>query len=224
MDRDRFLARGELERAELLRRVADSIGMTLSDSGTAAALQFMSRGSSGGGIRLTGAGTLERSFDRFVLERDVDSPAEESPGVSRPLVIPSPGAGAGEFVCGGRRYEALWGVGDPEGRRGEGVPAPGMGWEWAGFRGSSLAFPLHLRGWRAGDRTRTAGGGRKLKKLLGERRIAREDRSRLPLLVDAEGLVLWIPGMHLVPGFEGASGGDTTEGRWFVAVRGAAGG
>jgi tRNA(Ile)-lysidine synthase len=56
-----------------------------------------------------------------------------------------------------------------------------------------------VRGWEAGDRTRTAGGGRKLKKLFGELRIPREIRHGIPLLVDGRGEVIWIPGWHRAP-------------------------
>jgi tRNA(Ile)-lysidine synthetase-like protein len=42
-----------------------------------------------------------------------------------------------------------------------------------------------------GDRVRTAAGSRKLKKALGERRVPRGARARLPVLADASGRVLW---------------------------------
>jgi tRNA(Ile)-lysidine synthase len=47
----------------------------------------------------------------------------------------------------------------------------------------------------AGDRIRLPGGTKKVKKLLLEARIPRAERSRVPLVVDADGDVLWIPGV-----------------------------
>jgi len=59
-----------------------------------------------------------------------------------------------------------------------------------------LAFPLTLRSWLPGDRVRTAGGTKTLKKLFGERRVPVSTRRRLPVLADASGRVLWIGGIE----------------------------
>jgi tRNA(Ile)-lysidine synthase len=56
-------------------------------------------------------------------------------------------------------------------------------------------FPLRLREWAPGDRIRTRGGTRKLKKLFAEHRISREDRRRRPVLVDRLGRVIWVSGV-----------------------------
>ncbi|MSR22294.1 MAG: tRNA lysidine(34) synthetase TilS [Gemmatimonadetes bacterium] len=214
IDRDRFLRFSEIERAEILRRLCDSLSLALSESGTATTLQFMTRGSSGSEIRLSGSVRLARSFDRFVLER-CDSSGQGEPPMDGSLTIPSLNQGKGEFTCSARRYEARWGV---EGR-GRGV-AGESGWEWAIFPASEIALPLCFRTWRDGDRTRTPGGGKKLKKLFGELRVPREDRDRLPLLVDAEGVVIWIPGRHQAPGPVPLGGAEVgVGGSWFVGVR-----
>jgi tRNA(Ile)-lysidine synthetase-like protein len=63
-----------------------------------------------------------------------------------------------------------------------------------------LCFPLELRGWAPGDRIRTAGGTRKVKKLLGERRVPRAARARVPVLADAQGTLLWLGGVALAAG------------------------
>jgi tRNA(Ile)-lysidine synthase len=88
------------------------------------------------------------------------------------------------------------------------------------FAVARLAFPLRLRGWLPGDRIRLSYGSKKLKKLLGESRIPRGDRDALPVLVDARGRVLWVPGVARAaasepgPGEEflqiGVRGGDRT--------------
>ncbi|MDP9347927.1 MAG: tRNA lysidine(34) synthetase TilS, partial [Gemmatimonadota bacterium] len=64
----------------------------------------------------------------------------------------------------------------------------------------ALHFPLLLRGWRPGDRIRTAGGTKRLKKLFGERRVPRSVRGRTPVLVDADGTVLWVAGVEVASG------------------------
>lgn len=240
IDRGRFLALGGEERTEVFRRLSASIGLVPSVSGTEATLQFMTRGSSGGEVRFSGDVTLRRSFDQFTLERGAPSrhgdevhESRDPVGggaregrfrigrrASRSLEIPSVTAGRGAFACSGRDYEAHWGVGLAEGAGGE-EPA----WQWAAFSPSELAFPLQLRSWQDGDRTRTFGGGKKLKKLFGELRIPKEERGRLPLLVDAEEVVIWIAGRHQAPADQVWREGGPTPGAlgseepWHVGVR-----
>ena len=49
-------------------------------------------------------------------------------------------------------------------------------------------------------------GSKKLKKIFGEKRVAMEERSRVPVVVDGKERVLWIPGLArsslLLPGAE----------------------
>lgn len=86
--------------------------------------------------------------------------------------------------------------------------APGPAFWTAVFPSGILKGPLTVRTRRPGDRVRVSwdhdadafeGKGsvrvRALKKLLSERRVFRGDRDSLPLLVDAEGLVIWVPGV-----------------------------
>lgn len=63
---------------------------------------------------------------------------------------------------------------------------PGAG--WAGWFG--------VRGWLPGDRYRPLGapGRRKLQDLFVDRRVPRELRPLLPVVVDAHGRVIWVPG------------------------------
>ena len=63
--------------------------------------------------------------------------------------------------------------------------------------GTSIAWPLRVRSRRPGDRLKPAGapGHRKLQDLLVDRKIPRRDRDRVPIVVDADGRILWVAGV-----------------------------
>ncbi len=56
-------------------------------------------------------------------------------------------------------------------------------------------WPLSVRTRRPGDRIRGPAGSRKLQDVLVDRRIPGERRDLLPVVTDAEGAVLWVPGV-----------------------------
>lgn len=169
----------------LLHRWVRAVGGTLSESGTAVALEFMRTGSSGNAVALAGGIRLGRDFDRLWIE-------------GRELS----GAGSGEV----HRPETLTipGVEEGTGAWGAGIPShPGLQLRWGfgpqggveeRFDPAGLVFPLYLRGWQPGDRIRTTGGTRKVKEVLRECRIPRREREHVPVLTDGTGAVLWIPG------------------------------
>jgi len=72
------------------------------------------------------------------------------------------------------------------------------------FDADGLTLPLTVRPLRAGDRIRPFGGSaggnardgeKKVKKILIDRKIPRDDRWGRPVVCDAEGAILWIPGV-----------------------------
>ncbi len=72
------------------------------------------------------------------------------------------------------------------------------------FDAAGLALPLMVRPLRPGDRIRPFGAGaggnardgeKKVKEILIDRKIPRDDRWGRPVLCDAEGAILWIPGV-----------------------------
>jgi tRNA(Ile)-lysidine synthase len=65
----------------------------------------------------------------------------------------------------------------------------------AGFDLTDLRFPLAVRGWSPGDRIQLAFGSKKLKKLFVEKRLGRERRRTVPVLVDSKDHVLWVVGL-----------------------------
>jgi len=104
--------------------------------------------------------------------------AAPPPAPPAPALLPVPGRvafGAGELVA-------------EQGARlplGEGV-----------LDRAALAPPLEVRPWRAGDRMRPLGlgGSRSLQDLFTDRKVPRERRRALPVVVSA-GTIAWVPGV-----------------------------
>ncbi|MBP2684412.1 MAG: tilS, partial [Deltaproteobacteria bacterium] len=65
------------------------------------------------------------------------------------------------------------------------------------FDAAALRLPLMVRPLRAGDRVRPFGldADKKVKEILIDRKIPRDERWGRPILCDAEGKILWIPGV-----------------------------
>jgi tRNA(Ile)-lysidine synthase len=72
------------------------------------------------------------------------------------------------------------------------------------FDAAELTSPLTVRPLRVGDRIRPFGGGgggnarddeKKVKEILIDRKVPREERWGRPVVCDAEGAILWIPGV-----------------------------
>ncbi|MBC7331422.1 MAG: tRNA lysidine(34) synthetase TilS, partial [Synergistetes bacterium] len=66
------------------------------------------------------------------------------------------------------------------------------------FDAEKLRYPLFVRNRREGDRFTPLGmkGVKKLKKLLMEASIPREERGKIPIVVDGEGDIIWIAGVR----------------------------
>jgi len=103
----------------------------------------------------------------------------------RPLAVP----GVVAVPEAGLSIAAAWHEGGDETASGRGdravVPA------------ASIVLPLSVRNRRTGDRFRPLGapGRRKLQDVLVDRKVARHERDRLPLVVDAEGRIVWVVGL-----------------------------
>jgi tRNA(Ile)-lysidine synthase len=177
-------------RARVLRVLVRRLGSGLGEAGTRAAMEFMRAASSGRSHALPGGLVLAREFDRLVLTRGAAAGAE--PASDRLLEIGRAGAGAGSFEMGGRRLAARWSL--------EPIPRAEP------FALPRLRFPLRFRSRRPGDRIRLTYGSKKLKKLLAESRIPLSERARVPVLVDGEERVLWLPGIARGAGTEPGQG------------------
>jgi tRNA(Ile)-lysidine synthase len=68
---------------------------------------------------------------------------------------------------------------------------------------AKLATVLHVRPWNAGDSMRPLGldGSKTLQDLFGDRRVPRESRARIPVVV-SEGEIAWIPGVAIGDSFK----------------------
>lgn len=187
--------------ARILRKVLRRFGVVLDRTGTRTALQFITHAASGRELQLPAGVRVRVEFDEARIEPAGDVPPDE------PLEIPAAGAGApgrGSLRVGGRRFEAEW---RPAAGSAEEPPDEGA-WRVA-LDPAALAFPLRLRGWSPGDRMATPGGTKSLKKLFLERRVRRGERSRLPVLLDAGGRVLWVGGLGRAVSIRPRPGGDS---------------
>ena len=64
---------------------------------------------------------------------------------------------------------------------------------------ASLALPLAVRNRRPGDRFRPLGapGRRKLQDVFVDRKVPRNERDRVPVVVDANGRIVWVAGVTI---------------------------
>jgi tRNA(Ile)-lysidine synthase len=85
----------------------------------------------------------------------------------------------------------------------KGRPAPARlrslaeGERAAAFDAGALSGPFSVRPLRAGDRIRPFGatGTKKVKEILIDKKIPREERWGRPVVCDADGGIVWIPGV-----------------------------
>ncbi len=178
VDRTSWLAYDPEVQARALRTLSERLGVRLDEAGTRAAVLFTSAGSSGKEHWITGLLRLQRAFDQIVIELVPER------GVDGSIEIDEPGGGRGDFLIGGWDWSASWSLTDP------------LEGQWIErFSLAGLEFPVRMRGWSAGDRVRYSYGSKKLKKVFGEARVPLDRRSRLPVVVDGRGRVLWVPGV-----------------------------
>ena len=74
------------------------------------------------------------------------------------------------------------------------------------------AAPLVVRSWRFGDRYRPLGLGgrsRKLQDLFVDRKVPRDERTRVPLVLDAAGRVVWVVGFGIGHDFRAGEGSES---------------
>ena len=205
--RQRWLSEPPLMRAESLRLWARRRGIRLSRGGTRVAIEFITRGRSGGSVQPAGNLRISRSFGTLVFEivrRSVDTSGYGDQGgtcsicapgaVALPVAVElAAGRGRGLARIGGRAIQVGWNSSPGDGRalNATGRAASGC----VALAVGAEHYPLRIREWMPGDRIHTRGGTRKLKKLFAEHRISCEDRRRRPVLVGRSGQVIWVSGV-----------------------------
>jgi tRNA(Ile)-lysidine synthase len=150
------------------------------------ALLVLARGAQGDTISLPGQ-QARRTGTRIVLRRRF--PRSFGPGFRVPLTVP------GEV----RLESQGWAVSAIE-RPNVGVPAgddPVEDGLALALRSEGLLLPLSVRSRRRGDRLSPAGmrgSSKKLQDLFVDRKVPRELRDTVPLVVDGEDRILWVVG------------------------------
>jgi tRNA(Ile)-lysidine synthase len=164
----------------LLRTMARRVGLTLGADRSARVLDFIRSGQSGSAIELGGGWFLELEFGRARLLR---KPARETPATAAGSLVEVSGE-RGEVELG--RWNLHWKL----------EPAPRMQTR-NGLAAWFIPGALRVRSWQAGDTIRPlkGRGSRLVVKCFQEAEVARQERAEWPVLLDAAGQVVWVPGV-----------------------------
>ncbi len=191
--------------ARILRGMASRMGVRLRRGATRAGVSFMADGVSGHGVDIGGGLRLEREFENLLVR----FPAPTATGAVKegnPVIIENASAGRGELRVGGRMYRVQWDALEVTDRqvnedndKGEEEDAEDGTERWTAlFDSRNFRYPLRVRGLCPGDRVKTSGGRRPVRKLLGELRVPVAERDAALLVVDDDSTVIWIVG-HWLP-------------------------
>jgi tRNA(Ile)-lysidine synthase len=164
-------------RARLVRAELRALGVVPDRRATASLMRFLQKSASGRAALLIGDLRCERAYDVLRIRR------ASAPVHDEIVTIESCDEGSAVARLAGREWTVNWTT-----SRGTTEPS-------ARLDCASLAFPLHVRSWRPGDRMRFSYGTKKLKKVFGEARVPAHERAALPVLVDANGRVYWVTGV-----------------------------
>jgi tRNA(Ile)-lysidine synthase len=178
----------------LLREALQRVRGDLSDIGYAPIAQSVRalREGSKSVIDLPGAVRITVTGDRVRVARTDAPPAEvrnlELPVPGR-IVWADPSPGTTDLPTHLRSELVV-----PPPARPEELSGNAVAW----LDADRVAYPLRVRTREAGDRYRPLGlgGSAKLQDLLVDRKVRRERRDALPVLVDSEG-ILWVPGLRI---------------------------
>ncbi|RKH56666.1 tRNA lysidine(34) synthetase TilS [Corallococcus llansteffanensis] len=176
----------------------------------------------GGGLDAVGLRALEPPLQRRVLARLLGMAGLRVDHATLERGLDAVRRGASTALSGGARLKATGGRVRCVGRHPEAPPGalmlggPGAAgdfgaWHFQVAEGSSppgvlgialgkeTAWPLTVRSREPGDRIRTHSGHRKVQDVLVDARVPSEARDAQPVLVDARGGLLWLPGVLAPP-------------------------
>ena len=195
--------------AQVVREAGRRLGVGLGAGAVGRTIDLVRRGRDGASVDLAGGHMATRSSG--ALRLGVGSSPE--PAGTQPSLRIERGdrPGKGRWQVGGRLLEVTWGPcafptegtsPDPElSSPGGETPDPAL--EPPPLKDADLAvvlsatglrFPLELRTRKPGDRMPVDGRERRLKKIMMELGVPSFERDTTPVLADASGSVLWIPG------------------------------
>ena len=183
LDREALAAASDPVLTLLLRRAVSRLGGRPGQAATDDLLRFVRSSPSGRRLTLAGGVTVDHRLGEIRIRRAEDGGlAPPGRGSAALRIDAEPGEGA--FASGRWRADVAWG------------PAPRRGFPLvARFLSGVVPFPLSLRPWAPGDRIDMPYGSKKVKKILLEARIPADRRPGFPVLADAEGAIVWIPGV-----------------------------
>lgn len=163
-------------RARVLRHEMRRFGVVPGRAQTRQLVEFCRSAQSGAVFAVSPGVRIERAFDRI---RVIGSAVP----VGEDTNLAIQGAdGQGGVRIGGRSFNVAWSVTERSA-------------DAESFDPAVLASGLVIRAWRAGDRMRLPYGTKKLKKLFAENRVPASERTRIPVLTDSHGRVLWAVGV-----------------------------
>jgi tRNA(Ile)-lysidine synthase len=140
-------------------------------------LRFVQDADSGSRLDIGKQVRIERAYDVIRMAR------QATPTADRTVTIDQCADGSERARIGARELKVTWSTSVLAAEAHE------------RFDCTRLMFPLQMRGWQPGDRMRLAYGTKKLKKLFAEARVPIHERTSVPVLVDANGLVCWAVGI-----------------------------
>lgn len=185
--RDRLRRYDRPVQTRLVRHALRRFGIVPSRAGTRTALAFITDAHSGRELQLQRGVRIRIEFDDARLEWAGAHPEEDTAITIEYL---GPRTPVSEHLrLGGCTFRIEVREGSGSGEDGDG------GALWRARIPIPSHFPLTIRGRRSGDMVRTTGGTKSLKKLMIERRVPLQERSQRPVLVDADGAVLWVAGL-----------------------------
>ena len=182
-DREALAAASDPVLTLLLRRAVSRLGGRPGQAASDDLLRFVRRSPSGRRLALAGGVIVEHRLGELRIRRGEDGgPEPAGPGSPTLRIDTEPGEGA--FASGHWRADVAWGA------------APRHGFPVvARFLPGVVPFPLLMRPWAPGDRIEMPYGKKKVKKILLEARIPADRRPGFPVLADAEGVIVWVPGV-----------------------------
>jgi tRNA(Ile)-lysidine synthase len=135
------------------------------------------------------------TIDRQGATVQVSSPAGRTGLQSGAFHWPLPVPGVAEIAETGATVMASIMKSGPVG----GAVGIGTSSDRVALQADALDLPLSVRSRRPGDRLRPLGapGSRKLQDLLVDRKIPRRERDRVPIVVDAQGRIVWVAGVAM---------------------------